>query len=113
MLALQAIPGIGPVTATALVSTVTDLSSFESGRQFAAGLTPRQIGTGGKTRQLGTSKRGDPCMRAILMHGARSQRSGWIERSLLHRPQWVVVAALDNKLARTVWAVLVTGKAFD
>lgn len=120
MLALQAIPGIGPLTATALVSTATDLSSFESGRQFAAwlGLTPRQTGTGGKTRQLGISKRGDPYVRTMLMHGARaviarSQRSGWIERLLLRRPYSVVVAALANKLARTVWAVLVKGKAFD
>lgn len=57
--ALQAIPGIGPLTATALVSTATDLSSFDSGRQFAAwlGLTPRQTGTGGKTRQLGHQAR--------------------------------------------------------
>jgi transposase len=114
MQALQAIPG------TALVSTATDLSSFESGRQFAAwlGLTPRQTGTGGKTRQLGISKRGDPYVRTMLMHGARaviarSQRSGWIERLLLRRPYSVVVAALANKLARTAWAVLVKGKAFD
>ena len=120
MQALQAIPGISPLTATALVSTATDLSSFDSGRQFAAwlGLTPRQTGTGGKTRQLGISKRGDPYVRTMLMHGARaviarSQRSGWIERLLLRRPYSVVVAALANKLARTVWAVLVKGKAFD
>ncbi len=120
MHALQAIPGIGPLTATALVSTATDLSSFESGRQFAAwlGLTPRQTGTGGKTRQLGISKRGDLYVRTMLMHGARaviarSQRSGWIERLLLRRPYSVVVAALANKLARTAWAVLVKGKAFD
>ena len=86
MQALQAIPGIGPLTATALVSTATDLSSFDSGRQFAAwlGLTPRQTGTGGKTRQLGISKRGDPYVRTMLMHGARAviarnQRSGWNE----------------------------------
>ena len=117
---LQAIPGIGALTATALVSTATDLSSFESGRQFAAwlGLTPRQTGTGGKTRQLGISKRGDPYVRTLLMHGARaviarSQRSGWIDRLLLRRPYSVVVAALANKLARTVWAVLVKGKAFE
>ena len=120
MQALQAIPGIGPLTATALVATATDLSSFESGRQFAAwlGLTPRQTGTGGKTRQLGISKRGDPYVRTLLMHGARaviarSKRSGWIERLLQRRPYNVVVAALANKLARTAWAVLAKGKAFD
>jgi transposase len=120
MLALQTIPGIGPLTATALVATATDLSSFESGRQFAAwlGLTPRQTGTGGKTRQLGLSKRGDAYVRTMLMHGARaviarSTRSSWIERLLQRRPYSVVVAALANKLARTAWAVLAKGKAFD
>ncbi len=120
MQALQAIPGIGPLTATALVATATDLRSFESSRQFAAwlGLTPIQTGTGGKTRQLGISKRGDTYVRTMLMHGARaviarSSRSSWIERLLERRPYNVVVAALANKIARTAWAVLAKGKAFD
>jgi transposase len=120
MQALQAIPGIGPLTATALVSTATDVSSFASGRQLAAwlGLTPRQSGTGGKTRQGGISKRGDPYVRTLLMHGARAmiarrQHSGWIERLLQRRPYSVVVAALPNQLARTAWAVLTKGKPFD
>ena len=120
MQALLAIPGIGPLTATAVVSTATDITSFESGRQFAAwlGLTPRQTGTGGKTRQLGISKRGDAYVRTMLMHGARaviarSRHGGWIERLLQRRPYNVVVAALANKLARTAWAVLAKGKAFD
>jgi transposase len=120
MLALQTIPGIGPLTATALVATATDLSGFDSGRQFAAwlGLTPRQTGTGGKIRQLGISKRGDAYVRTLLMHGARaiiarSQRTGWINALLARRPYSVVVAALANKLARTAWAVLIKGKAFD
>ncbi len=120
MQALLAIPGIGPLTATAVVSTATDITSFESGRQFAAwlGLTPRQTGTGGKTRQLGISKRGDAYVRTMLMHGARaviarSRHGGWIESLLQRRPYNVVVAALANKLARTAWAVLAKGKAFD
>jgi transposase len=73
MLALQTIPGIGPLTATALVATATDLGSFCSGRQFAAwlGLTPRQTGTGGKVRQLGISKRGDPYVCADLVNAWR------------------------------------------
>ena len=68
MLAVQAIPGIGPLTATALVATAADLSTFKSGRQFAAwlGLTPRQVGTGGKTQQLGISKRGDNYLRTLF-----------------------------------------------
>jgi transposase len=120
MLALQTIPGIGPLTATALVATATNMSGFDSGRQFAAwlGLTPKQTGTGGKIRQLGISKRGDAYVRTLLMHGARaviarSQRTSWINALLQRRPYTVVVAALANKLARTAWAVLTKGKAFD
>lgn len=120
MLAVQAIPGIGPLTATALVATATDLSTFKSGRQFAAwlGLTPRQVGTGGKTQQLGISKRGDTYLRTLLISGARavvcrSAHSSWIERLLQRRHLNVVVAALANKMARTVWAVLAKGQAFD
>lgn len=120
MMALQQIPGIGPMTCTALVATATDVSSFNSGRQFAAwlGLTPRQTGTGGKVRQLGISKRGDAYVRTLLMHGARaiiarSKHTSWITGLLTRRPYSVVVAALANKLARTAWAVLTKGKAFD
>ncbi|MEO7128291.1 MAG: IS110 family transposase [Rhodoferax sp.] len=120
MLAVQAIPGIGPLTATALVATATDLLTFKSGRQFAAwlGLTPRQVGTGGKTQQLGISKRGDRYLRSLLINGARavitrSVHNSWIERLLQRRHFNVVVAALANKMARTAWAVLAKGKAFD
>lgn len=120
MLAVLAIPGVGPLTASALVATTSDLSTFKSGRQFAAwlGLTPKQVGTGGKTQQLGISKRGDTYMRALLINGARSvigrsTHSSWIERLLQRRHFNVVVAALANKMARTVWAVLAKGKAFD
>jgi transposase len=120
MLALQTVPGIGPLTATALVSSATDINTFETGRQFAAwlGLTPRQTGTGGKVRQLGLSKRGDAYVRTLLMHGARaviarSVQSAWVQSLLARRPYNVVVAALANKLARTAWAVLTKGKAFD
>jgi len=120
MLAVQEIPGIGPLTATALVATAADLSTFKSGRQFAAwlGLTPRQVGTGGKTQQLGISKRGDTYLRTLLISGARavvcrSAHSSWIERLLQRRHLNVVVAALANKMARTVWALLAKGQAFD
>ena len=120
MQSLQSIPGIGPLTATALVSTATDINGFSSGRQFAAwlGLTPRQTGTGGKLKQLGISKRGDAYVRMLLMHGARSviarsTRSTWITRLLERRPYNVVVAALANKLARTAWAILVNGTTFE
>lgn len=120
MQALQAVPGIGPLTATALIATASDMSGFKSGRQFAArlGLTPRQTGTGGRTRQLGISKRGDAYVRTMLMHGARaivvrSKKSLWIQALLKRRPYSVVVAALANKLARTAWAVITKSQGFD
>lgn len=120
MLAVQAIPGVGPLTATALVATATDFSSFKSGREFSAwlGLTPRQVGTGGKTQQLGISKRGDTYLRSMLINGARavvsrSAHNSWLERLLQRQHFNVVVVALANKMARTVWAVLAKGKAFD
>ena len=120
MMAVQSIPGVGPLTATAVVATVGDMTTFKSGRQFAAwlGLTPRQMGTGGKTKQLGISKRGDTYLRTLLISGARavvcrSARSSWIDRLRQRRPLNVVVTALANKMARTVWAILVKGRAFD
>jgi transposase len=120
MLSLQAIPGVGPLTATALVATMGDASTFSSGRQFASwlGLTPRQVGTGGKTQQLGISKRGDSYLRTLPIAGARaivsgSAHSNWVERLLQRRHFNVVVAAVANKMARTVWAVLAKGAAFD
>jgi len=71
---LAAVPGIGPITASALVATVGDAKNFSSGRQLAAwlGLVPRQTSTGGKTVLLGISKRGDTYLRTLLIHGARS-----------------------------------------
>lgn len=119
MAAVQAIPGIGPLSATALVATATDIASFKSGRQFAAwlGLTPRQTGTGGRTQQLSLSKRGDTYVRSLLIHGARSvvSRSAdetWIGRLKARRHFNVAVAALANKIARTAWAVLARGDTF-
>src|SRR5450755_2737906 len=71
---LQAVPGIGPLTASALVASAGDAKVFHNGRQFAAwlGLVPRQSSSGGKTNLLGISKRGDTYLRTLLIHGARS-----------------------------------------
>jgi transposase len=117
---ISAIPGIGLLTATAAVAVMGNANTFKSGREFAAwlGLVPRQTGTGGRIRQLGLSKRGDTYLRTLLMHGARSiiartQRSPWIEALLKRRPYSVTVAALANKLARTIWAVLAKGRPYD
>lgn len=82
------------------------------------GLTPRQVGTAGKTQQLGISKRGDTYLRTLLIAGARaviarSGKTSWIKRLLQRRHYNVVVVALANKMARTAWAVLAKGAAFD
>jgi transposase len=73
-LGIAAIPGVGILSATAAVGTVGDAKTFRSGREFAAflGLVPRQSGTGGRVKLLGISKRGDPYLRTLLIHGARS-----------------------------------------
>lgn len=117
---LAAIPGVGLLTATAAVATIGDAKTFQSGRQFAAwlGIVPRQTGTGGRVRQLGLSKRGDTYLRTLLIHGARAiiargKHSPWLAALLKRRPYSVAVAALANKLARTLWAVLAKGKPFD
>jgi transposase len=121
---LTEIPGIGCVIATAMVATVGDAKLFDNGRSFAAwlGLTPRQHATGGRERLLGISKRGDGYLRRQLMHGARSlvrlaagrdrQPWAWINSLLGRRPFNVVVAAVANKLARIIWALLSRGETY-
>ena len=119
---LAEIPGVGLLTATAIVASMGSPQAFKDAREFAAwiGLVPRQTGTGGKVRQLGISKRGDAYLRTLLMHGARavvrSDRSiqwPWLAELLKRRPYSVAVAAVANKLARTIWAVLAHGKAWQ
>lgn len=121
---LLTIPGIGPITATALIAAVGDVGVFTNGRQFAAwlGLVPKQHSTGGQTRLLGISKRGDSYLRKLLIHGARAtlrwartktdSRSQWIQ-GLLERRGWNRTAvAVANKNARIVWAVLSRGEVY-
>jgi transposase len=117
---IAVIPGIGLLTSTAAVAAIGDANSFRSGREFAAwlGLVPRQTGTGGRVRQLGLSKRGDTYSRTLFIHGARAviargKRSPWVDGLLKRRPYSVAVAALANKLARIVWAVLAKGRPYD
>jgi transposase len=122
---IEAIPGIGRLSSTALVATIGDARTFRSGREMAAflGLVPRQSGTGGRMRLLGISKRGDPYLRTLLIHGARSvitqgSRPGrtlepWIQTLLLRRPKNVAIVALANKMVRTAWALLAHGRSFD
>jgi transposase len=121
---LVAVPGIGPVIATALVATIGDAKTFSSGRHLAAwaGLVPRQHSSGGKERLLGISKRGDGYLRRQLVHGARALvavakgREGglwtWVNGLLARRPYNVAVAAVANKLARIAWALLSRGETY-
>ena len=122
---LLTIPGIGPITATAFIAAVGDVSVFQNGRHFAAwlGLVPKQYSTGGQTRLLGISKRGDGYLRKLLIHGARAtlrgvgtkadRRSHWI-RGWLERRGWNRTAvAVANKNARIVWALLSRGGVYS
>lgn len=122
---LQTIPGIGPITATALVAALgTSVANFKNGRELAAwlGLVPRQHSTGGRPQLLGISKRGDVYLRNLLIHGARSvlrhvdkrsdTRSLWCQSLLTRRPKNVALVALANKMARTVFVLLKIGEDF-
>ncbi|MBC5764545.1 IS110 family transposase [Ramlibacter albus] len=108
------IPGIGLLTATAASAAMGQASAFRSGREFAAwlGLVPAHTGTGGKTRMLGISKRGDTYLRTLFIHGARSvvthtkHPDDWLRELLARRPRNVAVVAVANKMARTAWALL-------
>jgi transposase len=119
--AIAEIPGVGLLTATAAVAVIGDAKVFRSGREFAAylGLVPGQTGSGGKVKLLGMSKRGDTYLRTLLMHGARSVQTHtkipnqWLQELSARRPFNVVTAALANKIARTIWAVLVHESAYD
>lgn len=117
------VPGIGPITASALVATIGDAKNFDNGRQVAAwlGLVPRQHSSGGKQNLLGISKRGDIYLRTLLIHGARSvihwegrkpDSCSWVSGVLKRRNKNVAAVALANKNARIVWALLAHDREF-
>jgi transposase len=122
---LTTIPGVGVMTATALVATIGDGSQFQSGRHLSAwlGLVPRQHSSGGKSRLGRISKRGDGYVRRLLVHGSRAvlrwQRaapkrpSPWVGELLARRPTNVVLVAMANKTARTVWAMMRNQQDFN
>ena len=121
---LEKVPGIGPITASALVASIGDAKSFANGRQLAAwlGLVPKQHSTGGKSNLLGISKRGDTYLRTLLIHGGRAiircaalkppQANSWLARLLARRHKNVATVALANKNARIVWALLAHDREF-
>lgn len=118
------IPGVGPLTAAALVSSVGDARQFKNGRQMAAffGLTPKQHSTGGKTRLLGMHKRGDSFLRGLLVHGARSvqrtaqnktdPRSHWLNAVGARRHRNIATVAQANKTARIAWVILARSETY-
>lgn len=120
---LMTIPGVGPLTASALSATVGDAAAFNSARQFAAwlGLTPRSMSSGGKEKLGGISKQGDGNLRRLLVVGATAMirrartnpsRFAWITQLLSRKPARLVSVALANKTARVVWALLRRGEPY-
>ena len=120
---LAEIPGLGPITASAIVATVGDAREFKNGRQLAAwmGLVPKQKSSGGKQNLLGISKRGDTYLRTLLIHGARSvinasekkaEPESWLKKLMVRRNTNVAAVALANKNARIIWALLAHGRTF-
>ena len=122
---LQQLRGVGPMVATALLATVGDASQFKNGRQMAVslGLTPKQSSSGGKEKLLGISKRGDPYVRSLLVHGARSvirsakgkddRLSQWVMRIANAHHFNVAVVAMANKTARIAWAMIRMGSDYQ
>ena len=128
-LKLAEIPGIGPITASAMAASVGNARDFSNGRQLASwlGLVPKQHSTGGKSVLLGISKRGDSYLRTLLIHGARSallaeQRrldrgegpaDTWLTGLLQRRNPNIAAVALANKNARIIWALLTQDRTYQ
>jgi transposase len=120
---LMAIPGVGPLLASAMVAAVPDPAMFKSGRNLAAwiGLVPRQNSSGGKERLGGITKQGNRYLRQLLFVGAMAviryaERHGtrrpWLVRLMARRQTKVAAAALANKTARMIWAIMTTGEHY-
>ena len=120
---LADIPGIGPITASAIVATVGEAQEFKNGRQLAAwmGLVPKQNSSGGKQNLLGISKRGDTYLRTLLIHGARSvihhatsktDPESWLGRLMARRNKNIAAVGLANKNVRVIWALLAHDRIF-
>jgi transposase len=121
---LMTIPGIGPITATALLALAPPPETFRNGRYFAAwvGLTPLQHSTGGKQKLGAITKMGERTLRRLLIIGSAAvvlhavkrgaPRGSWLEQMLARKPRMLVTVALANKTARIVWAVLARHEAY-
>ena len=121
---LMTIPGIGPITATALIALAPAPESFRKGRDFAAwvGLTPLQRSTGGKSKLGSITRMGERTLRRLLILGSAAvvlqasrrgaPRGSWLEQMMARKPRMLVTVALANKTARIVWAVLAKGEVY-
>jgi transposase len=121
---LMTIPGVGPITATAMAALAPPAGTFRRGRDFAAwlGLTPLQKSTGGKQRLGRVSKMGERSLRRLLIIGAsavvsQAARRGapagsWLARMLATKPRMLIIVALANKMARIVWALMTKGEDY-
>lgn len=121
---LETIPGVGKVTATAILGSVGDINNYRSGRHLSAwlGLVPRQNSSGGKTRLSGITKRGDSYLRMLLIHGGRAvvrtaankldKRSLWIVGKAKTRGKNKAAVAVANKNARVIWKLLKTEESY-
>ena len=119
---LATIPGVGPISAVSFALRVGDPKVFRSGRHFAAwlGLTPREHSTGGRHRLGRISRAGDGSLRKLLVLGATAvirfakpgHGSPWLLQLLARRPKKLAAVALANKMARIIWAMMVSGEVY-
>jgi transposase len=121
---LMEVPGVGSLTATAVMASIADPHHFRSSRDFAAnlGLVPREHSSGGKQRLYGITRRGDSYLRTLLIHGARSalrcagnksdRQLRWASSLAVRRNFNVAAVALANKMARVIWAILAHGRSY-
>lgn len=122
---LTSIPGVGPLIATAFYSTIVDPQRFSSSRSMSAylGLVPRQHSTGGKSKLLGISKRGNSYLRTLLVHGSRAlliwkdklspRLREWVSSKLEERGWNKTCVALANKTARIAWVIMTRGESYQ
>lgn len=122
---LQTVPGVGELTSTYVLAKIGNPREFRNGRDFAAflGLVPRHEGSGGKTTNLGMSKRGDKYLRMLLIQGAMSalrftgskddRLSRWCEEVKRRRGIHKAAVALANKNARIIWRLMISEETFD